>query len=104
MVEMGYPFTLSYNDNINNLLGSEAQILSEFETSPQDQKAYLEWLVTTIKNIPNKHGIGSCYWAPDWIAFRGNNGTSTNASSCKNQYMFDFEARALLVFEVFRAN
>lgn len=104
LVEVAYPFTLDWNDNSNNFIGSADQLLSEFSATPQGQKAYFEWLVSAIENIPNNHGIGFCYWAPDWIAFSGNENTSTSGSAWENQCMFDFNHQALPVFDVFKAN
>lgn len=104
MLEVAYPFTLQWNDNSINYIGYNSQILSEFPATPAGQKAYFEWLVATIKSVPNKKGIGFCYWAPDWIAFIGNENTSTQGSAWENQCMFDFDHKALPVFEVFRSN
>jgi arabinogalactan endo-1,4-beta-galactosidase len=85
MVEVAYPFTLQWDDDETNYIGSLDQILTEFSPTPQGQKTYFEWLVTTIKNIPNNKGIGFCYWAPDWVAFNGNDVTSTSGTSWENQ-------------------
>lgn len=104
MVEVAYPFTLQWVDNSNNYVGDKSQILTEFSATPEGQKAYFEWLVTTIKSIPNEKGLGFCYWAPDWVAFDGNENTSTNGSAWENQCMFDFDHKALPVFDVFRDN
>ncbi|MCK7592002.1 arabinogalactan endo-1,4-beta-galactosidase [Subsaxibacter sp. CAU 1640] len=104
MVEVAYPFTLQWDDNSTNYIGDSSQILSEFPATPQGQKDYFEWLVDAIKDIPNDKGIGFCYWAPDWVAFSGNEATSTNGSAWENQCMFDFEHKALPVFDVFRAD
>ncbi|MCL8008397.1 arabinogalactan endo-1,4-beta-galactosidase [Gelidibacter japonicus] len=104
MVEMAYPFTLEWNDNCINFIGDDSQILTEFSATPLGQKAYLEWLVNTIKSIPNQKGIGFCYWAPDWVAFVGNENTSTKGSAWENQCMFDFDHKALPIFDVFRNN
>lgn len=104
MVEVAYPFTFQWDDNTTNYIGDSSQILNEFSATPQGQKAYLEWLVSIIKAIPNDKGIGFCYWAPDWVAFNGNEATSTNGSSWENQCMFDFDHKALPVFDVFRSN
>lgn len=104
MVEVAYPFTLDWNDNSTNFIGSNDQILSQFSASPQGQKAYFNWLVNAINNIPNNRGIGFCYWAPDWVAFTGNEATSTSGSSWENQCMFDFDLKALAVFDVYRNN
>ena len=104
MVEVAYPFTFDWNDNNTNYIGSEDQILSQFSATPEGQKAYFTWLVNTIKNIPNNRGIGFCYWAPDWVAFPGNENTSTSGSSWENQCMFDFNLNALPVFDIYRNN
>ena len=61
-------------------------------------------IITTIKNIPNNRGIGFCYWAPDWVAFSGNENTSTNGSSWENQCVFDFNLKALPMMDVFNSN
>lgn len=104
MVEIAYPFTLNWNDNSTNFVGNSDQLLNEFSATPEGQKAYLNWLITTIQNIPNNRGLGFCYWAPDWVAFPNNENTSTNGSAWENQCMFDFNLKALPVFEVFNAN
>lgn len=104
MVEIAYPFTLQWNDNSTNYIGSLDQIITEFPPTPQGQKQYLEWLTTTIKNIPNNLGIGFCYWAPDWVAFNGNENTSTFGSAWENQCLFDFEFRALPALDIYNDN
>lgn len=104
MVEVAYPFTLEWNDSNTNYIGDSSQILKEFAATPEGQKAYFNWLISTIKNIPDNRGIGFCYWAPDWVAFSGNSNTSTSGSSWENQCMFDFNHQALPVFDSFRNN
>lgn len=104
MVEVAYPFTLQWNDNLTNYIGSINQTIPEFAPTPQGQKAYLEWLINTIKNIPRNKGIGFCYWAPDWVAFNGNETTSTNGTSWENQCVFDFNLKALPILDAFNTN
>ncbi len=104
IVEIAYPFTLDWNDNSTNWIGSTNQIISDFPPTPEGQKSYLQWWVNTIKNIPNNKGIGFCYWAPDWVAFSGNENTSTSGSVWENQCLFDFDIRALPAFDVYRDN
>ena len=87
-----------------NFTKERSQILNELAATPQGQKEYLEWLVESIKDISNDRGLGFCYWSPDWVAFEGNEATSTNGSSWENQCMFDFDHKALPVFDVFRNN
>ncbi|GAB5565667.1 MAG: hypothetical protein Wins2KO_27300 [Winogradskyella sp.] len=101
MVEVAYPFTLLWNDNQTNYIGSLDQTLVEFPPTPQGQKSYFEWLIQTIKNIPNNHGIGFCYWAPDWVAFNGNESTSTQGTSWENQCLFDFQLKALPALDIY---
>lgn len=104
MVEVAYPFSLEWKDNSTNYIGSNNQILKEFPATPEGQKAYFEWLVNAIKKIPENRGIGFCYWAPDWVAFDGNETTSTTGSAWENQCMFDFNHKALPVFDIYRKN
>lgn len=104
MVEVAYPFTFDWNDNNTNYIGSGDQILSEFPATPLGQKAYFEWLINAIKTIPNNRGIGFCYWAPDWVAFPGNENTSTSGSTWENQCMFNFDFNALPIFDTFKGN
>ena len=101
MVEVAYPFTLAWNDNQTNFIGSLDQTLTEFPPTAQGQRAYLQWLKNTVDNIPNNKGIGFCYWAPDWVAFPGNENTSTQGSSWENQSLFDFDLKALPALDVF---
>ncbi len=102
--EISYPFTLNWNDNQTNFIGQSDQILSRFPATPAGQKEYLNWIVHIAKNIPNNHGLGFCYWAPDWIAFESNQNTSTQGSSWENQCLFDFNFNALPAIEVFINN
>ncbi|MGB5418069.1 glycosyl hydrolase 53 family protein [Algibacter sp.] len=104
MVEIAYRFTLEWNDNSINYIGDKNQILTEFPATPEGQKAYLEWMVSIIKKIPNNKGLGFCYWAPDWVAFTGNVTTSTNGSAWENQCLFDFNFKALPAFEIYNSN
>lgn len=102
MVEVAYPFTLSYNDNTTNFIGFSNQILPEYSATPEGQKNFILRMISILKNIPNKRGIGFCYWAPEWVAFSGNENTSTNGSSWENQCLWDFNLKALPAIEVFQ--
>ncbi|MFD2915921.1 glycoside hydrolase family 53 protein [Psychroserpens luteus] len=104
MVEVAYPFTLQWDDNQNNYIGSLNQIIPEFSPTPEGQKAYMEWLVTTIKNIPENHGIGFCYWAPDWVSFPNNDTSVSGGSAWENQCLFDFDHKALPALDIFSNN
>jgi arabinogalactan endo-1,4-beta-galactosidase len=102
LVEVAYPFTLNYNDNLNNFIGQSNQIIADYPATPQGQKDYLLKLLSMVKKIPNNKGIGLVYWAPDWVAFSGNAATSMTGSSWENQCLWDFNFKALPAFEVFK--
>lgn len=98
IAETAYPFTLEWNDWTHNVLGQEDQlILPEFPASPSGQKDFM----LQIRNITaqNPRARGFCYWGGEWIAFKGNQ--APDGSPWENQALFDFNQRALPVWEVF---
>lgn len=102
IAETMYPFTLDWNDWTNNVMGSEDQLVDGFAASPQGQKEFYEALTTILKNLPNGTGKGFIWWAPDYVAFNGNQ--SNDGSAFENLCTFDFENKALPVMGVFREN
>ena len=92
ITETAYPFTSNWNDYTNNVVGSTTALISGYDATTAGQLKYLTDLRTTIHNIPNNHGIGFCYWAPDWVAFMGT--TATNGSTWENLALFDFNNKA----------
>ena len=101
VVEVAYPFTLGYDDNLGNFIGSADQIIPAYPATPQGQKDFLIKMTAILKNIPNNKGLGWIYWAPDWVAFDGNETTSTGGSSWENQALWDFAHKALPAFDAF---
>jgi arabinogalactan endo-1,4-beta-galactosidase len=99
IVETAYPFTLDWNDNTNNFWGDQNQLISGYPATPEGQKAFLTDLNNVIKSISGNRGMGYCYWAPDWIAFKGQE--ATNGSVWENATVFDFEAKALPITDAF---
>jgi len=98
IAETAYPFTLSWNDWTNNVVGLEDQlILPEFPATNQGQAAFIK----RIKEISKEQnaGIGFCYWGAELIAWKGNQ--STSGSPWENQSIFDFENKALPVLKEF---
>jgi arabinogalactan endo-1,4-beta-galactosidase len=102
IVETRYPFTLGWNDNTHNPIGSEDDLISGYPATPEGQKDYFMNFVKILKNVPDNKGVGFIWWAPDMVAFDGPE--STNGSSMENVSTWDFENKALPVFEVFRQN
>lgn len=93
IAETSYPFTLGWNDFTQNLLGLTNQIIPSYPASVDGQAQFITALIKKIKALPNNRGLGLFYWAPDWVAYRGN--TATNGSSAENQALFDFSNNAL---------
>ena len=58
VVETAYPFTLSWNDNTNNILGSETQLLDDYEASEEGQFSFLYDLISLVHD--NDFGYGIC--------------------------------------------
>ncbi len=100
IVETRYPFTLGWNDWTHNTVGEEGQLIPGYQASPEGQKEYFINFAQLLKDIPGHKGIGFVYWAPDMVAFDGPE--STHGSSMENVAAWDFENKALPVFDVFR--
>jgi arabinogalactan endo-1,4-beta-galactosidase len=100
IVETAYPWTLNWNDYTNNIVGQANQLITGYDATPQGQLNYLLKLKSIIENIPNNLGIGFCYWAPDWVAFKGT--TATNGSTFENLTLFDFQNKTLPAMQAFK--
>ena len=93
IAETAYPFTFQYNDYTNNIVGSSDQLISNYPSTIQGQAQYLSALISSIKSVADKDQFGVCYWAPDWVAFKG--ATATDGSPWENLTLFDFQNNAL---------
>ncbi len=97
IVETAYPWTLSWNDWTNNIVGLSSQLLPEYPASPEGQKAYLMKIKDILKNTPK--GLGFCYWGGEWISYKGNQ--ARDGSSFENQAFWDFENKRLPVLDAY---
>jgi len=98
IAETAYPFTLDWNDQTQNLIGSTDQILPQFPPTPAGQRDFLAYLKQMMHEIPA--GIGFCYWGGELVSYKGNQ--ATDGSCCENQALWDFKGHALPVQEVFK--
>ena len=89
VVETAYPWTLSWNDNTNNIVGNSNQLLPGYAASVQGQKDFLIDLMNVVNNTTANKGIGVFYWEPDWIS------TQTFGSPWENLALFDFSNEVL---------
>lgn len=99
IAETAYPFSTGYNDFTNNVFGAGSPLISGYDATPAGQLKYLTDLRSVIHNVTNNRGIGFCYWAPDWVAFRGT--TSTSGSTWENLALFDFNNKVLAGVDAF---
>ena len=101
IAETAYPFTLSWNDWTNNIVGLEEQlILPDYPATPSGQQNFIRDLKNLVLEIDN--GIGFCYWGAELIAWDGEN--SENGSVWENQALFDFDNTELPVLQEFNLN
>jgi arabinogalactan endo-1,4-beta-galactosidase len=97
IAETAYAFTFGWNDWTNNIIGSQNQLLSQFDGSPSGQKEYLLHLKSLLTN--STFGKGFCYWGTEWVSFMGDE--AQNGSSWENQALWDFDNNALPALEAF---
>jgi arabinogalactan endo-1,4-beta-galactosidase len=93
IAETSYPFTLLWNDLTNNTVGVASQLIPAYEATPEGQNAYTKALIDMMRKLPGQQGLGICWWAPEWVSFKGN--AALNGSSAENQTLFDFTNNAL---------
>ena len=93
IMETAYPFTLSWNDDTNNIVGLESQLLDEYEATPEGQFSFLNDLILLMSE--DEYGSGIFYWSPEWIS------TNEFGSPWENQALFDFNGETLDAASVF---
>jgi len=94
LVESGYPWTLAWSDNTNNIVGSEDQLLPGYPATVEGQKAFLKEVLRIVKSTPEGRGKGFVYWSPEWIP-------DHPGSPWENVALFDFEGEVLESMRVF---
>ncbi|MEM6785014.1 MAG: glycosyl hydrolase 53 family protein [Bacteroidota bacterium] len=87
VAETGYPWSLGFFDDTNNLVGLPEHVLPGFPATPAGQADFLAAVSTTVAAVPG--GLGVCYWAPDWIV------APTLGSAWENVALFDDEGQLL---------
>jgi arabinogalactan endo-1,4-beta-galactosidase len=97
IAETAYPFTLGWNDFTNNFVGLEDHLIPGYPATEAGQKKFLLKLKQVIAQ--SEKGTGFCYWAPEWVAFKGT--TATDGSAAENLALFNFSNQALSAFEAF---
>lgn len=93
IMETGYPWTLAWQDDTHNQVGSEDQLHPGFPATPQGQRDLLMALRERVTAQPRC--LGFVYWAPDWIV------GGPGGSAWENVTLFDAQARAQPAWEAF---
>ena len=97
VLETAYPWTLAWNDDTHNIIGTEEQLLPGFPASPSGQYTFLWHLLQTVASTSSSHGRCVCYWEPAWLSL------PESGSALENLNLFDFEGQALPGLLVFAA-
>lgn len=66
IVETGYPWTLSYNDNANNIMN--ANFLMDGYPNPPTPEGQRDFLIDLTSAVINNGGLGVIYWEPAWVS------------------------------------
>ena len=89
ILETGYPWATSSNDNYNNLFGSGA-----LPGYPFTEQGQYDFMVRLAKEVKAGGGIGLIYWEPAWITSPMKDLWGTG-SSWENVTFFNFEGNTI---------
>ncbi len=99
IVETAYPFTLDWNDEVNNLCGLQEQLVDGYPATSQGQVEMMNRLLDMLDGLRDEDTkSGLCYWAPEWVSL------THVGSPWENMCLFDFDHRALPVINEFDRN
>jgi len=93
IAETAYPFTLQWNDWTNNLVGLSSQLMAGYDATSAGQAKFLSDLKNLVRTSSTLDHSGVCYWAADYVAYKGS--TATDGSPWENLALFDFQFKAL---------
>ena len=98
IAENSYPFTLSWADWTDNVMGWEGDLHPNYPASTNGQYEQVHHLIKGCRN--RSFASGYAYWEGTWVAFDGPE--SKEGSLWENQACFDFAFKALPVLEAFK--
>lgn len=98
IAENSYPFTFSWADWTNNVMGWEGDLHPDFPGTTNGQLLQVAHLVNGAKAL--NHVSGYAYWEGVWVASDGPE--SNNGSPWENQACFDFAFKALPVWKALK--
>ena len=89
VVETAYPFTRDGADRTGNFVWEKTDLNCEYPATKEGQVAFLNRVNSIVHAVPNGHGRGVVYWAPEYVAQPG------IQTPYENLALFDFEHRVL---------
>lgn len=89
VVETAYPFTLESADDEGNFVKDTKGLVADAPPTPAGQVEFLHRVNAIVASVPNKLGLGTIYWAPEYVAAKG------VKTPYENLCLFDFDHRAL---------
>lgn len=95
VVESAYPFTLGWNDEQGNIMGSESDLHEGYPATIEGQTSYFRELRRIATSVPNNRGKGLYYWEPGLIPVHG------QGSPWENVTLFNFDGMAVPAMDVF---
>jgi len=98
VAENSYPWTFSWADWTNNVMGWEGDLHPSFQATAQGQAEFVSLLMSRCKGLSFQSGYS--YWEGVWVASDGPE--SQNGSPWENQACFDFSFKALPVMNSFK--
>jgi arabinogalactan endo-1,4-beta-galactosidase len=105
VAETAYPFTLDDKDGWWNTIGLPSQLVSGYPATPAGQAANLRDVMSIVRAVPNRRGLGVFYWDATWTAVPGNGWDPSDPSAgnpWENQALFDFDGLPLPATNTFR--
>lgn len=93
IVETAYPWTLDWNDDQHNIVGSVDKLHPGYPATVAGQQAFLTDVIAAVRAAG---GSGVYYWAPDHVAIPG------MSSAWENLALFDFDLNVLDSIKAFQ--
>jgi arabinogalactan endo-1,4-beta-galactosidase len=103
VVETAYPFTGEENDAQENIIRSH-QMVTGYPLTPEGQACMLADVMSVVRAVPDRRGLGIFYWDATWTAVPGNGFDPAHpelGNNWENQALFDFQNRPLPAMGLF---
>jgi len=100
VVETAFGYTNENFDKMPNAYGAAEERIGGFRSSVQGQASGLRAVMERVTRVPDHHGLGMFYWAPEWYAVPNAGWKNGEGNEWDNLAMFDNNGRALESMDV----